>query len=129
MGAVSFFLARFFADVFLVLPMVIILWAIFRWSDSSPRISKPRWRYYLAVAAAALAGASTALWLISIVWARVIGGFGFYDPVLLRFYRWGALTAMGGLLVSLAGKGKLRWPTCGVSVLMTLLWFAAAMGE
>jgi len=65
------------------------------------------------------------LWLISLAWARVIGGFPFYDPVLLRFYRWGALTGLAGLLVSFAGKGKLRWPACALSSLMVLLWFMA----
>ena len=69
------------------------------------------------------------LWLISLIWARVIGGFPFYDPVLLRFYRWGGLTGLAGLVVSFVGKGKLRWPTCALSSLMILLWFMAAIGE
>jgi hypothetical protein len=50
-------------------------------------------------------------------------------PFLLRFYRWGPLTSVAGLFTSILGKGKLRWPSCGLSVLMTFLWFAAALGE
>lgn len=123
------FLLRIVSELFLALPLLILLWAIWRWAETSPRIAPPRWRYYSAIVAVGLAGISALLWFISITWARAIGGFPFYDPVLLRFYRWGGLTAMAGLLVSFLGKGKLRWPTCGLSLLMTFLWFAAAMGE
>jgi hypothetical protein len=55
----------------------------------------------------------------------------FHITILLfyGFYRWGGLTSLAGLLTSVLGKGKLRWPSCGVSALMIFLWFAAAMGE
>jgi hypothetical protein len=126
---VGLFIRQFLSDIFRGLPLLILFWAIWRWAHVSPRIGRPTWRYYVAFAAASLAGVSSLLWVISLVWARVIGGFPFYDPILLRFYRWGFLTAAGGLLVSLVGKGKLRWPTCGLSALMVLFWFAAALGE
>src|SRR5207249_2834243 len=61
--------------------------------------------------------------------ARVIGGFPFYDRVLLRFYRWGLLTGLAGLLVSFGAKGKLRWPARELSSLMVFLWFMAASSE
>jgi len=61
--------------------------------------------------------------------ARVIGGFPFYDRVLLRFYRWGLLTGLAGLLVSIGAKGKLRWPARELSSLMVFLWFMAASSE
>jgi|SRR5579864_5604047 len=111
------------------LPTLILAWTLWRWSRSAPRIVEPAWRSYVAFTAIALAGASSLLWLVSIIWARVIGGFPYYDSTLLTFYRWGGLTSLAGLLVSFVGKGKLRWPACGLSALMSLLWFMAAMGE
>ena len=110
-------------------PPAILIWAVQRWWRTSPRIDVPTWRSYLALVAIGLAGTSSLLWLISLVWAKVIGGFAYYDPVLLRFYRWGSLTGLSGLLVSFGAKGKLRWPACGLSSLMVLLWSMAAMGE
>ena len=111
------------------LPLVILVWALWRWSRTAPRIVEPAWRSYMAIGAISLAGASSMLWLISLIWARVIGGFPFYDPVLLRFYRWGALTGLAGLVVSFVGKGKLRWPACALSSLIVFLWFMAATSE
>ncbi|HEY2546296.1 MAG TPA: hypothetical protein VGI46_09540 [Candidatus Acidoferrum sp.] len=116
-------------DFFLGLPLLVLAWAIWRWAHSFPKIGEPPWRYYVAYAAVGLAGVSSLLWLILAIWAIVIGGFPFYDPTVLSFYRWGLLTGAAGLLTSFAGKGKLRWPTCGLSFLMIFLWFAAATSE
>jgi hypothetical protein len=92
-------------------------------------IPKPAWRGYTAVGAVGLSGISVCLWVTSLIWARAIGGFGYYDPVLLQFFRWGSVTGLAGLAASFVATGKLRWPTCGLSMLMVLLWFMAAMGE
>jgi hypothetical protein len=110
-------------------PPAILIWAVQRWWHTSPKISEPAWRSYFAFAAISLAGISSLLWLISEIWAVVIGGFPYYDPVLLRFYRWGGWTGLAGLLASLAGKGKLRWPAFGLSFLMEVFWASAAIGE
>ena len=115
--------------VFPGLPLLILVWALWTWSRTVPRIVEPAWRSYVAFVAIGLAGLSSLLWFISLVWARLIGGFPFYDPVLLRFYRWGFLTGVAGLLISFAGKGRLRWPACALSLLMALLWVMAATGE
>ncbi len=111
------------------LPLLILAWALWRWLRTAPRIVEPAWRSYMAIGAIGFAGASSMLWLISLIWAMVIGGFPFYDPVLLRFYRWGFLTSALGLLISFAGKGRLKWPSCGLSLLMALLWMMAASSE
>ncbi len=126
---VIYLLRQILGALFLVLPLVIFAWAIWRWLRASPRIGVPAWRSYVAIVAIGLAGVSALLWVVSLIWARAIGGFPFYDPVLLRFYRWGFLTSALGLFVSFVGKGKLRWPTTGLSLLMSMLWFMAATGE
>jgi hypothetical protein len=104
-------------------------WTFRRWLRSSPRISLPVWRSYSAVFAFSLATLSFLLWLVLFAWARAIGGFPYYHPVVMRFYGWGFLTGAAGLLVSLIGKGKLRWPACGLAALMAFLWLAAATSE
>jgi hypothetical protein len=126
---IRFFLRQLVSFIFLWRPLLILFWAVWLWARSTPRISTPAWPSYVALAATAFVSLSVLLWDVSLLGARVIGGFPFYDPVLLRFYRWGFLTSLAGLLTSIAGKGKLRGPSCGLSVLMTSLWFTAALGE
>jgi hypothetical protein len=126
---IRFYPRQVMSFVFLWLPVAVLFWAIWRWARSTPRIGAPAWRSYVALAAITFVGLSALLWVTSILWARAIGGFPYYDPVLLRFFRWGSSTSLAGLLASVIGKGKLRWPSCGLSVLMSFLWFAAAMGE
>ena len=46
-----------------------------------------------------------------------VGGVPFYDPLLLRIYRWGALLSLAGTAFALIGvwrPGPLRWhaPAC-----------------
>ncbi|HLE36127.1 MAG TPA: hypothetical protein VI699_03170 [Candidatus Acidoferrales bacterium] len=76
-----------------------------------------------------LGAMSTLLWIVGIVWAMIVGGFPFYDPVLLFFIRIGFLTALGAILLGLTGKGKLRWPTVGAALAMGTLWLLAATAE
>jgi hypothetical protein len=126
---IRLFLRQLVSFIFLWLPLLILFWAVWLRAHSTPRICTPAWRSYLAFAATAFVSLSVLLWVVSLLWARVIGGFPFYDPALLRFYRWGFLTSLAGLLTSVVGKGKRRWPSCGLSALMAFLWFAAALGE
>jgi hypothetical protein len=118
-----------FGGLWVGLPPVAFVLVVWRWMRSSPKIAEPAWRGYFALAAASLAGISVILWVTSIVWAQKIGGFGYFDPVLLRFYRWGALTGLAGLVAGFGGTGKLRWPSCALATIMTLLWLMAATGE
>jgi hypothetical protein len=116
-------------NVFIMLvPAALLVWALHRWWVASPRIGVPALRYHVALVAIGLGGVSTLLWLTSLVWAQAIGGLQVYDPVLMWFVRLGFLTAPLGFLTSFLGKGTLRWPSCGLSGLMTFLWLAAALG-
>jgi len=68
----------------------------------------------------------------AMLYARAVGGFPFYDPLLLRIYRWGALLSLSGIVFAVIGVWRpspLRWhaPACAIGTL--LFWFAAAMGE
>jgi hypothetical protein len=110
-------------------PLGFLAWSVRRWLRTAPRIVSPAWRSYFAFAATSLAGVSVLVWIVVGIWAQAIGWFPFYDPVLMRLYAWGFLTGFAGLVAGLVGKGKLRWPACGVSALMTFLWLAWMAGE
>jgi|HubBroStandDraft_6_1064221.scaffolds.fasta_scaffold2815163_1 hypothetical protein len=123
------FLSYLFGGLWVGLPPAALVLTLWYGMRSSPRIAEPVWRGYSAIGAATLAGVSVILWVFSFVWAQKVGGFGYYDPVLMRFYRCGSITGLAGLVAGFGGAGKLKWPACGLSTLMTLLWLIAATGE
>lgn len=54
--------------------------------------------------------ASGLLAVSSLVWAHAIGGFPYYDPRLLRMYRWGGLLSLSSLVF---GQGAVLSRHCG----------------
>ena len=117
-------------NIFLMfIPAGLLVWAFQRWIHTKPMFERPHWRSYTAFAAFTLGSASVLLWIFVGLWALVRGGFPYYDPVLLRMYGLGALLGLAGFVISFPGKGKLRWPACGIAGLMTFLWIAAATAE
>ena len=114
--------------IYLALPAAII-WGWVRWSK---RVQPPTLTSVLSVIGFALATASSLLAVSSVLYAHAIGGFGFYDPLLMRIYRWGALLSSSSFAFGLSGvwrPGPLRWhtPLCAIGTF--LFWFGAAMGE
>jgi hypothetical protein len=88
--------------------------------------------YYFAGIGFVLATASAVLAVSTVIYAHHIGGFPYYDPRLLRIYRWGALLSLTGMAFALGGvwrRGPLQWlaPVCTFGTL--LYWFGAASGE
>jgi hypothetical protein len=78
-----------------------------------------------------LATASALLGVLSIMYG-VIHGFPYYDPLLLRIFRVGALLSLGGIGFGVCGvwrPGPLRWhaPTSATATLA--FWIVAAGGE
>ena len=66
------------------------------------------------------------------VYAYTIGGFPFYDPLLMRIYLWGGRLSLVGMAFGLIGvwrSGVLRWRGIVLPTSMLLLWFMAAMAE
>ena len=68
----------------------------------------------------------------SVAFAHAIGGFPFYDPWLLRIYRWGSLLSLSGVVLGIVGicrRSPLRWyaPLCAAGTLA--FWFFAASSE
>ena len=123
----SIVLVLFVVGIYLALPAAMI-WGVRLLKRTQPRT----WPSVLSLLGFALATASGLLATASVLYAHSIGGFPFYDPLLLRIYRWGALLSLSGTVFALIGvwrPGPLRWhaPACAVGTL--LFWFAAAMGE
>ena len=107
----------------------LMVWGWVRWFRRTQPRTLP---VILSLIGLALATASGLLAVSSVLWAHSIGGFPFYDPRLLRMYRWGGLLSLSGLVFGIAGlwrPGPVRWlaPVCSFGTL--LLWFASAMGE
>jgi hypothetical protein len=79
-----------------------------------------------------LATASAVLAVSSIAYAVTIRGFPYYDPRLMRIFRWGIFLSLGGILFGTVGIGprtSARWhaPVPGVCILV--FWIVAAAGE
>ena len=110
-------------------PTVGLLWGWIRWFRCGPQ------RDIFAVFSLVgfvLATSSALLLVSTLIYAHSIGGFPFYDPLLLRLYRWGGIlsgTGLGTALVGIWGKNALRWHAPVLSVGMCWLWMAMAMGE
>jgi hypothetical protein len=122
-------LIAFIVAVYVVLPAAIVLGWIRFWVRGR---TSETWLSRLSPAALGLATCSGLLAVISVVYAHAIGGFPYYDPRLLRFYKWGGMLADGGLLLGIVGcwsRNPLRWyaPLCSLG--MSVFWVTAAMGE
>ena len=121
-------LVVFAVAVYVVLPAAIIAGWI-RWV----RRRSPETRFsLLSLVAFGLATCSGVLAVISLLYAHAIGGFPYYDPRLLRFYRWGGILSDTGVVLGIIGcwrSNPLRWyaPFCALG--MSVFWGAAAMGE
>jgi hypothetical protein len=78
-----------------------------------------------------LASLSAVLAISSTIYAHAIGGFRYYDPLLLTIYRWGGLISLAGILTALIGVWRpgLRWGALICSLGTFLFWFFAAMSE
>ena len=86
----------------------------------------------VSLVAFSLATCSVLLALASLIYAYVIGGFPFYDPRLMRIYRWGLLLSLGGIVLGLIGcrrRSPVRWlaPVCAAAIF--IYWVVAAVGE
>ena len=127
-GVVESVLMLLIVVVYLSLP-VLVIWGWIRWSTRT----QPRTLFsILSLIGFTLATTSGLLAVSSLLYAHAIGGFPFYDPLLMRIYRWGGLLSLSGIVFGIAGvwrPGPVRWlaPVCSFGTL--LFWFASAMGE
>jgi len=98
-AAESFVLVLFVVGIYVALPAAMI-WGWVRWSKRTQPRTLPS---ILSLVGFTLATASGLLAISAMLYARAIGGFPFYDPSLLRIYRWGALLSLSGIVFALIG--------------------------
>jgi hypothetical protein len=108
---------------------VMLAWGWVRWAKRKHPLTPSA---VLSAAGFALASASALLAITTALYGQATGGFPFYDPRLLRIYRWGALLSLSGTALALSGLWRpspLRWhaPVCTLGTLV--FWLLTALGE
>src|SRR5215472_2507432 len=94
---------------------VALIWGWVRWTRQ-PRQKTPL--AILSLTGFTLASASGVLAIIAWVWALFLA-FPFYDPRLLRLFRWGCLLSLSGIVFAIGGvwrRSALRWHAAATSV-------------
>jgi hypothetical protein len=94
-----------------------------------PETVTPKWRAITAIAALCLASFSTILLVFLFVHSAFTGGYSFYYPIESFCIMIGFLSALLGMVASLAGKGRLLPHVFVISILNLLLWIMDAMGQ
>jgi hypothetical protein len=114
----------------LLIPLSIYMGRTFwKWKTTPVDARAHGWGAYLGLAAFALACASIALFFYTGIRARILGGFPYYAPALLRLLKTGFALGVSGLVLGLPSKGSLRWPTVISSSIMATLWVIVATSE
>jgi hypothetical protein len=107
---------------------VLLIWGWLRWLKQPMLRTAPS---ILSLVGFVLATVSGLLAVSTIAYAQ-IHYFPFYDPMLLRIFRWGALLSASGLVFGLAGVWRpspLRWHAAAYGFAMLTFWIVAASGE
>jgi hypothetical protein len=122
----------------LVYPSIVVAFivgpslSIKRWILNGPR-ERPVWRGVLVILGAVSSFVSAALYIATMIYARVYEGFPYgglpvYDPT-LRIYRYGLLTALLGFVLSFFGKRRFRFAMLILSFALLFLWFGFGMAD
>jgi hypothetical protein len=116
-----------FASAYLLAPASLI-WGWVRWVRL-PKIKTVT--SILSFAGFGLASMSALLALLSVAYAKV-HVFKYYDPELMRIFRWGFLLSAAGFIFALGGiwrKNPLQWLAPASAVGTLTFWLVVAAGE
>jgi len=109
---------------------VILTWGWVRWTKT-PKLKTVS--SILSLSGFLLATSSARLAISSITYAHTLpNGFPFYDPLLIRIYKWGAFLSAAGFCLGIGGvwrKNSLRWHSPISAFGMLAFWLLAAAGE
>jgi hypothetical protein len=107
---------------------ILLIWGWKRWA------SQPRLRTIPSILSMIgfIFATASALLAVSTIALAQVHHFAFYDPLLLRIFKWGFLLSLAGVLFGLSGiwrSSPIRWhsPVAGLGMLG--FWFIASMGE
>jgi hypothetical protein len=125
--SVEFIFVILFALSYLVSP-VLLFWGWVRWLKQSKLRTITS---LLSLSGFVLASASALLALLSIPYAQV-HRFGYYDPSLMRIFRWGVFLSFTGLCLGIGGAWRtssLRWFSPLAALGTLAFWLFSAAGE
>jgi hypothetical protein len=107
---------------------VFLFWGWVRWLKQS----KPQTiTSLLSLSGFVFASASGLLAVLSIAFAQV-HTFGYYDPSLIRIFRWGVSLSLTGLCLGIGGAWRtssLRWLSPLAALGTLAFWILSAAGE
>jgi hypothetical protein len=111
-----------------IITPVSLIWGWIRWgrTPKSETISS-----ILSMVGLILATCSAILAVSSVAYANV-HAFRFYDPLLMKIFKWGILLSAVGFFIGVGGiwrKNSLRWHSPLSSLGMLVFWVLAAAGE
>src|SRR5579863_144756 len=113
-----------------MIPLSIYMgWTFWKWRATPQGARAHGWRTYLGSFAFAFAFASIVLFFYTGIRARILGGFPYYAPALLKLLKTGFVLSISGLALGLPSKGSLRWPAVISSFIMAGLWVIVATSE
>jgi hypothetical protein len=107
---------------------IMLIWGWARW------LTQPKLRTIpaiLSLISFALATAA-ALLAVSTIAIAQFHHFPYYDPLLLRIFRWGTLLSLGGMVVGVSGvwgRSSLRWHAPVSAAAILTFWILAASFE
>ena len=107
---------------------IVLIWGWARWIN----LPKPRTvPSILSLTGFVLATVSALLAVTSIAYAQPIHDFQFYDPRLMRMFRWGFLLSLGAIVFGLGGvwrSSSVRWHAPIAAIATLAFWVMAAEG-
>jgi predicted membrane protein len=113
---------------FLSVP-VIMIWGWVRWSRQEKSFKSFS---ILSLLGLTLATLSELLAISMVLYARISGGFGCYDPFLMKIYACGMLLSTIGLIVAIIGVWRpspMRWQALVCTLGTLLYWLVQAANE
>jgi len=87
----------------------------------------PPWRSVFALVALVLVTLSVLFFATFVTRNALVRGNGYGDETTLILIRAGNYLSLAGVLASLTGKGKTRWPAFVAACLMLFIWFSEGM--
>ncbi len=120
--------AILFALGYLLAP-VMLIWGWIRWLKRGEEVGRP---FFLALIGFILTTLSALLAISSVAYAVKVHGFAYYDPQLLKIFRWGLSLSLAGVVLGSTGISRpnvLRWQAPLAGFGMFAFWIVAAEGE
>jgi hypothetical protein len=112
-----------------VIAPVSLIWGWIRWIRSAKLWTLPSGFSLVGFSLSTISGL---LFIASLIDARIVGGFPFYDPRLMRMIRWGMVLSIAAFLFAVCGvwrRSPLRWFSLWGSIGAFSLWGVVGEGE